>query len=153
MLAYLLFLPLNFDFRTGVLDMKEQNKTTNIIIRVSPDEKQHIREQAELAHMNVSEFILTATQNKKIVVKDEIPQLLLAMTRIGTNINQIAHLCNFKKSVNDEQLNAVLQKQEELEKFMKKIISEISKDEEHTLDSLEKKLDKIAERIEKHGNS
>ena len=103
--------------------------------------------------MNVSEFILAATQNKKIVVKDEIPQLLLAMTRIGTNINQIAHLCNFKKSVNDEQLNAVLQKQEELEKFMKKIISEISKDEEHTLDSLEKKLDKIAERIEKHGNS
>jgi RNA binding exosome subunit len=46
-----------------------------------------------------------------------------------------------------------LQKQEELEKFMKKIISEISKDEEHTLDNLEKKLDKIAERIEKHGNS
>ncbi|MBQ5563183.1 MAG: DUF1778 domain-containing protein, partial [Clostridia bacterium] len=73
-----LFLPLNFDFRTGVFDMKEQNKTTNIIIRISPDEKQHIQEQAALAHMNVSEFILAATQNKKIVVKDEIPQLLLA---------------------------------------------------------------------------
>ena len=132
--------------------MKEQNKNTNIIIRVSPTEKQHIQEQAALAHMNVSEFILAATQKKKIVVKDEIPQLLLAMIRIGTNINQIAHLCNFKKSVNDEQLNAVLQKQEELEKFMKKIISEICKDEEHTLNNLEKKVNMLTERIEKHGN-
>jgi uncharacterized protein (DUF1778 family) len=134
--------------------MKKTNKTTNIILRVTEEDKKYIKEQAALVNMNVSQFILTTAYNKKIVVNNNIPELLLGMTRIGTNINQIAHLCNSQKSVNNNLLDSVLKKQKELEKLMKKILSDICSDEEHTIDSLKKKIDKLTERIDnKHGNS
>ena len=134
--------------------MKKINKTTNIILRVTEEDKKYIKEQAALANMNVSQFILTTAYNTKIVVNNNIPELLLGMTRIGTNINQIAHLCNSQKSVNNNLLDSVLKKQKELEKLIKNILSDICSDEEHTIDSLEKKIDKLTERINnKHGNS
>ena len=95
--------------------MKKTNKTTNIILRVTEEDKKYIKEQAALANMNVSQFILTTAYNTKIVVNNNIPELLLGMTRIGTNINQIAHLCNSQKSVNNNLLDSVLKKQKELE--------------------------------------
>ena len=97
--------------------MKKINKTTNIILRVTEEDKKYIKEQAALANMNVSQFILTTAYNTKIVVNNNIPELLLGMTRIGTNINQIAHLCNSQKSVNNNLLDSVLKKQKELKKL------------------------------------
>lgn len=70
--------------------------------------------------MSISSYIIALSENKKITVAENIPELLLEITRIGTNINQIAHIGNSQKYVNKQQLDEVLNLLEDIESIMQK---------------------------------
>ena len=87
--------------------MGEEIKDQKITIRVSPTEKKDIETKAEQAKMSMSRYLVAATENKKIRVTEKIPDLYLEITRIGVNINQIAHVANSQKYVNTQQIYEV----------------------------------------------
>ena len=132
--------------------MSEEKKSCRVHLRVTPSELNELQKKAAQAHMSVSSYIIHLSENKKITVAENIPELLLEITRIGTNINQIAHIGNSQKYVNKQQLDEVLNLLEDIESIMQKILSEIFNEDEHTFRSLERKIDMLLEKVDKNGS-
>ena len=87
--------------------MNKENKTEQLLIRITPTEKKNIQAKAATAHMSVSGYIVKLSEDKKIIVAEKIPQLLYEFAKIGTNINQVAKIANTQKFVNNELLATV----------------------------------------------
>ena len=112
--------------------------------RMTLAEKEKLLAKAKEANMNMSQYILALSENKKIVVAENIPQLLVEITRIGTNINQIAHVCNSQKYVRTEQLNEIKELMRDVKSIMNKILHELFLDnQEVDPKTLDKKLNLI----------
>ena len=107
----------------GELGSTDNGKKVLINFRISLEEKKKLQAKAKQAHMSISSYIIALSENKKITVAENIPELLLEITRIGTNINQIAHIGNSQKYVNKQQLDEVLNLLEDIESIMQKILS------------------------------
>lgn len=133
--------------------MNKENKTEQLLIRITPTEKKNIQAKAATAHMSVSGYIVKLSEDKKIIVAEKIPQLLYEFAKIGTNINQVAKIANTQKFVNNELLATVDEKMDELKTLLQKILAEIYNDDEHNIRSLEKRIDKLTERIDKYGDN
>ena len=133
--------------------MNKENKTGQLLIRVTSTEKKNIQEKALAAHMSVSSYMIKLSEDKKIIVAEKIPQLLYEISKIGTNINQVAKIANTQKFVNNRLLENITEGMNELEKLLQKILSEVYNDDEYTIRSLEKRIDKLIERIDEYGNS
>lgn len=133
--------------------MSEEKKSCRVYLRVTPSELNELKKKAEIAHMSVSSYIVYLSENKKITVAENLPELLLEITRIGTNINQIAHVGNSQKYVNKQQLDEVLNLLKDIESIMQRILSEVFNEDEHTFRSLERKIDMLLEKVDKDGGS
>ena len=136
----------------GELGSTDNGKKVLINFRISLEEKKKLQAKAKQAHMSISSYIIALSENKKITVAENIPELLLEITRIGTNINQIAHIGNSQKYVNKQQLDEVLNLLEDIESIMQKILSVIFNEDEHTFRSLERKIDMLLEKVDKNGS-
>lgn len=130
-----------------------KDKTARFQIRLTPTEKENLIKKASEAHMTVSHYIVSLSENKRIVLTDDIAKLTVEISRIGNNINQIAHIANSQKFVNQHLLNAAVESMRDVEQLMKKILAELYNDDEHTIISLEQKIDKLTERIDNNGSS
>ena len=128
--------------------MKE-DKTERIFIRVSPTEKKEIEEKARLAKKSVANYLISLSKNKRVVDTSKLPPLILEIRRIGVNINQIAAVANSQKFVNKEMLARIDDNQKEVMTLLQQILSEVYNTEEHTVKSLEKKIDRLTEKIER----
>ena len=82
-------------------------RTERIEIRVTPDEKEKLRGDAEKSRMNMSNYILRLSEQKKIYAVDGIPELIKQIIRIVTNVNQIVMVANTNKSVSEKQIETV----------------------------------------------
>lgn len=133
--------------------MSEEKKSCRVYLRVTPSELNELQKKAKQAHMSVSSYIVYLSENKKITVAENLPELLLEITRIGTNINQIAHVGNSQKYVNKQQLDEVLNLLKDIESIMQRILSEVFNEDEHTFRSLERKIDMLLEKVDKDGGS
>ena len=129
------------------------DKTKRIEIRITAEEKEKLIEKAQLSNLSVSQYLLALSEERKLVVNEKIPNLLLEITRIGTNINQIAHVANSQKFVTTKQLDEVIKLMGDVSIYMQKILSEIYNSDEHNFKTLERKIDMLIERTEKNGNS
>lgn len=135
-----------------------ENKTETIIIRVTSKEKQLVSERAKEANMTLSQYMLELVKKKRIVVVNNMPQLLSSIYGSATNINQIAKVANTQKFVNQKNVDALLSESAELKEKTNEIISKICEFEpENQIISLKSiydlllhintKLDKIKEDI------
>lgn len=137
----------------GELGSTDNGKKVLINFRISLEEKKKLQAKAKQAHMSISSYIIALSENKKITVAENIPELLLEITRIGTNINQIAHIGNSQKYVSKQQLDEIINLLEDVKSLMQKILSEIYNEDEHTFRSLERKIDMLLEKVDKDGGS
>ena len=112
---------------------------------MTPEEKKKLLAKAEEAHMSLSGYIISLSRSKRVVLKDEIGKLTVEISRIGNNINQIARVGNSQKYVYKAQLKYISDQLTQVEELLKKILCAMFSDEEHTLISLEKKIDRLAE--------
>ena len=123
----------------------DTDKKIIVNFRMTPEEKKKLLAKAEEAHMSLSGYIISLSQSKRVVLKDEIGKLTVEISRIGNNINQIARVGNSQKYVYKAQLKYISDQLSEVEELLKKILCAMFSDEEHTLISLEKKIDRLAE--------
>ena len=128
-----------------------KTKLARIDLRMTPEEKENLKSKAAEAHMTVSKYILHLSQTKRIILKDDIAELTVEISRIGNNINQIAHVGNTQKFVYKAQLNDVMKHLQEIEELQRKILIAMFSDEEHTLITLEKKIERLTKSVDSIG--
>ena len=129
-----------------------KTKLARIDLRMTPEEKENLKRKAAEAHMTVSKYILHLSQTKRIILKDDIAELTVEISRIGNNINQIAHVGNTQKFVYKAQLNDVMKHLQEIEELQRKILIAMFSDEEHTLITLEKKIERLTKTVDNIGS-
>ena len=93
-----------------------RKREKQIHIRLSEKEYAHLTEQADLAQLNMAQFVRNLIMGVKIKPrpKEEWAELLRQMSAIGNNINQIAYRAELHE-LTDEQ--ALLSVQEEFAKL------------------------------------
>ena len=123
----------------------DTDKKIIVNFRMTPEEKKKLLAKAEEAHMSLSGYIISLSQSKRVVLKDEIGKLTVEISRIGNNINQIARVGNSQKYVYKAQLKYISEQLSQVEELLKKILYAMFSDEEHTMINLEKKIDRLAE--------
>ena len=123
----------------------DTDKKIIVNFRMTPEEKKKLLAKAEEAHMSLSGYIISLSQSKRVVLKDEIGKLTVEISRIGNNINQIARVGNSQKYVYKAQLKYISDQLSQVEELLKKILYAMFSDEEHTIINLEKKIDRLAE--------
>ncbi len=71
--------------------LKKNNKSVQILIRVTPDKYQAIRTKAAKSGRTISAFIRHCTQEETIMEAPPIEyhKLITEMKRVGTNLNQL----------------------------------------------------------------
>ena len=106
-----------------------RKKDDVILLRCYKKEKEELREKAKQSNMNMSEYIIALSENKKIIVAQGLPQLSLELKRIGVNINQIAMVANTQRFVNEYQLEKILKEMQNINKIMNLVWEKILKEE------------------------
>ena len=134
----------------------EKRKNEEIHFRVSSAEKKKIEENAKQVNQTVAGYLLSLTENRRIIDTTKMASLIVEIRKIGVNINQIAAVANTQKYANKEMQTKIAQHQEEILDLLQKILEEVYDTEEHsfkkmehTLESLEKKIDKQTGKIER----
>ena len=75
--------------------MKENRKIDKTLtVRLTESEKALIEKKAKRANMNLTEYIIAASNKSKIKVAEDTTPLLMELKRMGNNINQIAMKIN-----------------------------------------------------------
>ena len=93
-----------------------RKKDDVILLRCYKEEKKRLKEKAKQASMNMSQYIIALSENKKIINVDGVIELSLEVRRIGNNINQIAMVANSQRFVNEHQLERLINEMEEVNK-------------------------------------
>lgn len=84
--------------------MDKKQKSEQIHIRITEEEKAEITYNAELLNLSVSQYVLQCVHRKRIVVCENFPELLVQLSRLGNNLNQIARIANTNDSVTYENI-------------------------------------------------
>ena len=129
-----------------------KTKLSRVEVRMTPEEKENLKRKATEAHMTVSKYIIHLSQTKRVILKDDIAKLTVEISRIGRNINQIAYIGNYQKFVNRTQLKVVSELLKQIEDLQRKILRAMFSDEEHTLITLEKKIEKLTKSVDSIGS-
>ena len=129
-----------------------KTKLSRVEVRMTPEEKENLKRKATEAHMTVSKYIIHLSQTKRVILKEDIAKLTVEISRIGNNINQIAYIGNYQKFVNRTQLKVVSELLQQIEDLQRKILRAMFSDEEHTLITLEKKIEKLTKSVDSIGS-
>ena len=72
-------------------------KDKQFSIRISAQDLETIRRKAAQAHMTQSDYVTTCCIGKRIVILDDLKDVLRQQKAIGSNLNQLAVLANMGK--------------------------------------------------------
>ncbi len=96
-------------------------------IRFYPEEAQMLVEEARKNNMTFSEYARGILLNQKQTavpseIRDKLHELVKLDRKIGTNINQITHICNGKNDVSVFDYQELLQELRKLEEWDSKMM-------------------------------
>ena len=135
----------------GVEKKMPKTKLSRVEVRMTPKEKENLKNKAEEAHMTISKYIVYLSETKRVILKDDIAKLTVEITRIGSDINDIAYIGNYQKYINRTQLKVVSEYLMQVEDLQRKILRAMFSDEDHTLITLEKKIERLTKSVDSIG--
>ena len=132
--------------------MSQEKKTAEICVRVTPTEKKELQEKADAAHLSLSRYLVKAGSDHKMLQTQNIARLIYEIRKIGININQIAHIANGQGFILQSDLASVDRQMEAVFEITKKIIKATYDEKEANIKTLERKIDKLMERVDAYGD-
>ena len=127
-------------------------KTERLQLRLSPEEKEMLIKKAAESRMTVSDYLANLVANKKVETVKSIPALIYEIRKIGVNINQIAHIGNSQRYLDNNLLNKVIADMENVKTLVQKILAEVYNSDEHSIGTLEQRINELIERVDNIGN-
>lgn len=85
-----------------------RSRSERLTLRLTEEEYDYITEQAKLAQMSKTDYLLKVAHDRPAVVIEDIPALLVELRRQGVNLNQLTRLANQTQSTNLPQIEEVL---------------------------------------------
>ena len=132
--------------------MSQEKKSVEICVRVTPTEKKELQEKADAAHLSLSRYLVKSASDHKMLQTENIAKLIYEIRKIGININQIAHVANGQGFILQSDLASVDRQMEAVFEITKKIIKATYDEKEANIKTLERKIDKLMERVDANGN-
>ena len=132
--------------------MNREKKTVEICVRVTPAEKKELQEKANAAHLSLSRYLVKSASDRKMFQTENIARLIYEIRKIGININQIAHVANSQGFILQSDLASVDRQMEAVFEITKKIIKATYDEKEANIKTLERKIDKLMERVDAYGD-
>jgi hypothetical protein len=87
---------------------KKQKKTNSIIIRISDDELEFLKQVMLLReYTNRSEFIIDSIIKPQYIDKKKMRSMIYEVNKIGVNIMQVARYCNTHKELDNSVLSVL----------------------------------------------
>lgn len=106
----------------------EEKKSILIGFKVTPSQHQKILEKCELAEVTVSEYMRMAALEKEIHVVKGLPELIVALNRVGNNVNQIAkHANTYRGYVTENDVGGLQQELKGIRYDLKRLQSKVVK--------------------------
>lgn len=105
-------------------------------LRFSLSEKEKLVANAAEAHMSLNEYILHLSEQKRIVVADELPDLINQIVKIGTNINQVALVANTYKTVSAQQIEELENELNRVRRLLTHIIDIVNGTDDDSLEDV-----------------
>ena len=127
-------------------------KTERLQLRLSPEEKEMLMKKAAESRMTVSDYLANLVANKKVETVKSIPALIYEIRKIGVNINQIAHIGNSQRYLDNNLLNKVIADMQNVKTLVQKILAEVYNADEHSIGTLEQRINELIERVDNIGN-
>ena len=131
--------------------MDREKKTVEICVRVTPAEKKELQEKADAAHLSLSRYMVKFASDRKVFQTENIAKLIYEIRKIGINVNQIAHVANGQRFILQSDLASVDRQMEAVFEITKKIIKATYDEKEANIKTLERKIDKLMERVDVYG--
>ena len=110
-----------------------KERTEMMSFRLTPVEKENLSNKAAEAHLSMSQYLIKLSEQKKIIVADELPELIRQIVKIGTNVNQIALVANTHKSVSSSQIQLLDNDLNEVQRLLRKLIDSIKGSEDDSI--------------------
>ena len=132
--------------------MDREKKTVEICVRVTPAEKKELQEKADAAHLSLSRYMVKSASDRKMLQTENIAKLIYEIRKIGININQIAHVANGQRFILQSDLVSLNRHMDAIIEITKKIIKETYDEKEPNIKTLERKIDKLMERVDVYGD-
>lgn len=102
------------------------NKQTNIIIRLTKQQKDIISQRAKKVNLSVSQYLRESAVNTIISKPNkDLIGIISGMNRIGNNLNQIARKVNANFYIEDSAI--LLNELKEIDSTLKNILAECKK--------------------------
>lgn len=79
--------------------MRQPNHTCKISVCFSEDQKNNIELNAAMAGITVSSYIRNAVSSSKPPIRKFDKAMMVQISKIGNNLNQIARYVNLNKSI------------------------------------------------------
>lgn len=97
-------------------------KTERLELRLTPAEKENLIKRAAEARMNMSKYILALSEQKKIIVVEDLSEFIRQLIKIGTNVNQVALVANTYRSVSEKQIKTLNENLIQVQQLIRKLI-------------------------------
>ena len=134
--------PSDFDIRS----------IAEICVRVTPAEKKELQEKADAAHLSLSRYLVKSASDRKMLQTENIAKLIYEIRKIGINVNQIAHVANGQRFILQSDLVSLNRHMDAVIEITKKILKATYDEKEANIKTLERKIDKLMERVDANGN-
>ena len=134
--------PSDFDIRS----------IAEICVRVTPAEKKELQEKADAAHLSLSRYLVKSASDRKMLQTENIAKLIYEIRKIGINVNQIAHVANGQRFILRSDLVSLNRHMDAVVEITKKILKATYDEKEANIKTLERKIDKLMERVDANGN-
>ena len=125
--------------------MEKETKTERLLLRLTPMEKRNVAYHAQLMNVSVNEYISLLIRRKRIVICENIPELIYQIQKIGNNINQIAAVANTNQYISINNVSEVERLMKECYNLLNGFIDFISEPEKNYLQN---DTSKISEQLE-----
>lgn len=100
----------------------QEKKTARQILSMTQLEKEKLIEKASQAHVNVSEYIRALINGRRLVVCDELPELMRQVVKIGVNVNQVENVALLSGSMTPEELEPLNKQLQEIQRLTRQVI-------------------------------
>ena len=125
--------------------MEKETKTERLQLRLTPMEKRNVAYHAQLMNVSVNEYISLLIRRKRIVICENIPELIYQIQKIGNNINQVAAVANTNQYISINNVSEVERLMKECYNLLNGFIDFISEPEKNYLQN---DTSKISDQLE-----
>lgn len=102
--------------------MEKENKTERLQLRLTPTDKKNIEYFSEKMNLTMSEFVTLTLRRKRIIICENLPELISQIQRIGNNINQIVRVANTNQYVSIKNVDEVKKLMAECRNLLKAFV-------------------------------